>query len=79
MQKFINLHSGSRVKLLTLAAAAKQPSILPSPEREKMRDQYLSLSDFTWWDVSAELLQVEAASSVEDGIYIYVSASTLYD
>ena len=42
MQKFINLHSGSRVKLLTLAAAAKQPSILPSPEMTlEVAGQYL--------------------------------------
>ena len=34
-----HLHSGSRVKLLTLAAAAKQPSIFPSPDWELMRGQ----------------------------------------
>ena len=35
IDKRTNLHSGSKVKLLTLAAAAKQPSILPSPEQTR--------------------------------------------
>ena len=35
IDKWTHLHSGSNVKLLTLAAAAKQPSILPSPEQTR--------------------------------------------
>ena len=35
INKWTHLHSGSNVKLLTLAAAAKQPSILPSPEQTR--------------------------------------------
>ena len=77
----MHLHSGSKVKLLTLAAAAKQPSILPSPKTgyNQCRSGLSSFSPITWWYVSAELLKVKTASCVKDGINIYVGASALYD
>ena len=63
--KWTHLHSGSNVKLLTLAAAAKQPSILPSPEQRRNSHSWTKiLSTSTLWDVPAELLKVETAGGV---------------